>query len=167
MLALAFFGTWWFWFVAVELIALFFLVRGADTFVTGAKQVGSSLGMSKFAIGVLIVGFGTSLPELASSIAAALSGATEIVLANAVGSNITNILLVVGVLAADVGQVESEVPWPGRCGRWVVHDSQGAWFCSTRSRTAHSRHAEPRHRARKRPWSAQQQRDQHHPPTIA
>jgi len=86
-------------------LALFALVRGADTFVAGAKQVGASLGMSKFAIGVLIVGFGTSLPELASSVAAALNGTTEIVIANAVGSNITNILLVVGVLAAMAGRV--------------------------------------------------------------
>lgn len=85
--------------------ALFALVRGADTFVAGAKQVGASLGMSKFAIGVLIVGFGTSLPELASSVAAALDGSTEIVVANAVGSNITNILLVVGVLATLGGRV--------------------------------------------------------------
>lgn len=85
--------------------ALFALVRGADMFVIGAKQVGASLGMSKFAIGVLIVGFGTSLPELASSVAAALDGSTEIVVANAVGSNITNILLVVGVLAALGGRV--------------------------------------------------------------
>lgn len=86
-------------------ISLFVLVRGADTFVEGAKQMGASLGMSKFAIGVLIVGFGTSLPELASSIAAALDGATEIVVANAVGSNITNILLVVGILAAIGGRI--------------------------------------------------------------
>lgn len=85
--------------------ALFALVRGADMFVLGAKQVGASLGMSKFAIGVLIVGFGTSLPELASSIAATLDGATEIVIANVVGSNITNILLVVGVLATFGGRV--------------------------------------------------------------
>ncbi|MBX2866906.1 calcium/sodium antiporter [Candidatus Kaiserbacteria bacterium] len=88
--------TVWIVFLA---IALFVLIRGADFFVVGAKQVGSVLGMSKFAIGVLIVGFGTSLPELASSIAAAWTGATEIVVANVVGSNITNILLVVGVLA--------------------------------------------------------------------
>lgn len=86
-------------------VALFALVRGADTFVVGAKQMGSSLGMSKFAIGVLIVGFGTSLPELASSIAAVLDGATEIVIANAVGSNITNILLVVGILATVGGRI--------------------------------------------------------------
>ncbi|MCA9366475.1 sodium:calcium antiporter, partial [Candidatus Kaiserbacteria bacterium] len=86
-------------------VSLFALVRGADTFVEGAKQMGASLGMSKFAIGVLIVGFGTSLPELASSIAAALDGETKIVLANAVGSNITNILLIVGVLAAFGGRI--------------------------------------------------------------
>ena len=43
------------------LAALFALIRGADMFVVGAKQMGASLGMSKFAIGVLIVGFGLSL----------------------------------------------------------------------------------------------------------
>lgn len=86
-------------------VALFVLVRGADTFVVGAKQMGASLGMSKFAIGVLIVGFGTSLPELASSVAAVLEGKTEIVVANAVGSNITNILLIVGLLAAVGGKI--------------------------------------------------------------
>ncbi len=85
--------------------ALFVLIRGADMFVVGAKQMGASLGMSKFAIGVLIVGFGTSLPELASSIAAVLDGNSEIVLANAVGSNITNILLVVGILATMGGRI--------------------------------------------------------------
>lgn len=85
--------------------ALFVLIRGADTFVVGAKQVGASLGMSKFAIGVLIVGFGTSLPELASSVAAVLSGQDEIPIANAVGSNITNILLVIGVLATLGGRI--------------------------------------------------------------
>ncbi len=74
-------------------------------FVTGAKQVGASLGMSQFSIGVLIVGFGTSLPEFASSVAAALEGSTEIVVANVVGSNITNILLVVGMLAVIGGGV--------------------------------------------------------------
>lgn len=99
--AWAFISVWSVFLIA----ALFVLIRGADTFVVGAKQMGASLGMSKFAIGVLIVGFGTSLPELASSIAAALSGATEIVIANAVGSNITNILLIVGILAAFGGRI--------------------------------------------------------------
>lgn len=86
-------------------IALFVLIRGAGLFVLGAKQAGLRLGMSKFAIGVLIVGFGTSLPELASSLAAVLSESTEIVVANAVGSNITNVLLVVGMLGTLGGRI--------------------------------------------------------------
>lgn len=85
--------------------ALFVLVRGADLFVAGAKRIGAHFGMSSFAIGVLIVGLGTSLPELASSMAAVMAGTTEIVIANAVGSNITNILLIVGILAALGGPV--------------------------------------------------------------
>ena len=85
--------------------ALIVLVRGADLFVEGAKRIGRALGMSSFAIGVIIVGLGTSLPELASSIAAVMAGSTEIVIANAVGSNITNILLIVGVLALLGGPV--------------------------------------------------------------
>lgn len=85
--------------------ALFILVKGADLFVDGAKQIGAAFGMSSFAIGVLIVGLGTSVPELASSLAAVFNGTTEIVIANAVGSNITNILLIVGVLAALGGPV--------------------------------------------------------------
>lgn len=97
----AFLAVW----SGVLLVALFTLVRGADTFVVGAKQMGASFGMSKFAIGVLIVGFGTSLPELASSIAAVINNETSIVVANAVGSNITNILLVVGILAAFGGRI--------------------------------------------------------------
>jgi cation:H+ antiporter len=80
-------------------------VRGADLFVEGAKRIGAHFGMTSFAIGVLIVGLGTSLPELASSLAAVLAGSTEIVIANAVGSNITNILLIVGLLAMLGGPV--------------------------------------------------------------
>jgi cation:H+ antiporter len=86
-------------------ISIFVLVRGADLFVTGSKKIGFRLGMSPFIIGVLIVGLGTSLPELASSVAGVISGVPEIVIANAVGSNITNILLIVGVLAAFGGTV--------------------------------------------------------------
>ncbi|MEY3784170.1 MAG: hypothetical protein RLZZ230_492 [Candidatus Parcubacteria bacterium] len=86
-------------------MALFVLVRGADLFVEGAKQVGASFGMSSFAIGVFIVGIGTSLPELAASFAAVAAGTTEMVVANVVGSNITNILLIVGILATVSGPV--------------------------------------------------------------
>ncbi len=87
------------------LLAVYALVRGADMFVEGAKQIGASLGMSAFAIGVLIVGFGTSFPELASSFAAIIQGSPELVVANAVGSNITNILLVVGFVTLLGGRI--------------------------------------------------------------
>lgn len=86
-------------------VALFALVKGADMFITGARKIGIYLGMSAFAVGVLIVGMGTSLPELASSLAGVWSGVPEIVIANVVGSNITNILLIVGVLSFFGGRV--------------------------------------------------------------
>lgn len=86
-------------------IALFALIRGSDMFVVGARQIGAALGMSKFAIGVLIVGFGTSLSELAAGVAAVLDHATEIVPATAIGSNITNILLTVGIMATLSGRI--------------------------------------------------------------
>ncbi len=85
--------------------ALFVLVRGADVFIDAARDCGKSLGMSSFAIGVFIVGFGTSLPELASSLAGALGGAPELVVANVVGSNITNILLIIGFMAVLAGRI--------------------------------------------------------------
>lgn len=79
--------------------ALAILIKGADIFVGGAKTIGVKMGLSPFVIGVLIVGLGTSLPELASSLAAVYNGETTIVAANVVGSNIANILLIVGLLA--------------------------------------------------------------------
>lgn len=86
-------------------VALFALIKGADLFIEGAKNIGLRLGMSSFAVGVLIVGMGTSLPELTSSLAAVWAGVPDIVISNAVGSNITNILLIVGVMAFFGGRV--------------------------------------------------------------
>jgi len=91
--------------VVMLMVSLYVLIKGADVFLDGAKQVGKALGMSTFAIGILIVGFGTSLPELASSIAAVLQGSTELVAANVVGSNITNILLIIGLGAVIAGRI--------------------------------------------------------------
>jgi len=83
--------------------SLFALVKGADYLITGAEKIGRYFGLPSFVIGALIVGIGTSLPEVASSFAAIFAGETEIVVSNAVGSNIANILLVAG-LAAVVGR---------------------------------------------------------------
>ena len=85
--------------------SLFVLTKGANVFIANAEKVGIWIGLPPFVIGVLIVGVGTSLPELAGAIAAVFQGATEIVTANAIGSNITNILLVIGVLATVGGKL--------------------------------------------------------------
>jgi cation:H+ antiporter len=87
-----------FW-ILIFVVSVVVLVKGADWFLEGSEQVGLAAGLSKFVVGVVIVGLGTSLPELISGIAAVASGAPEIVAANAMGSNIANILLVVGFAA--------------------------------------------------------------------
>lgn len=71
----------------------------SDKFVDSAEKVGLALGIPSFIVGVTIVAFGTSLPELATSIASVFTGSSEVVIGNAVGSNITNILLVLGAAA--------------------------------------------------------------------
>lgn len=86
------------WF-GVFIVSLVALVKGAEWLLRGAERIGFRLGLSPFVVGVVIVGIGTSLPELISSLAAMIKGVTDIVVANAVGSNIANILLVVGFSA--------------------------------------------------------------------
>ena len=81
-------------------IGLACLVLGANYLVEGAVDVAEALGISQLVIGLTIVAIGTSLPEIATSILAGLRGASDIALGNAVGSNIFNILLVLGVCAA-------------------------------------------------------------------
>lgn len=73
------------------------LVYGGDRFVAGASGVALSLGMSEAVVGLTIVAAGTSLPELAASIVAAVKGNPGIALGNVIGSNIFNIFLVLGV----------------------------------------------------------------------
>ena len=85
-----------FW-IGAFIISLAVLIKAADCFTDSASKLGGILGLSQFIIGVTIVSVGTSLPELASSISAVLKGATEMVAGNVIGSNIANILLVVGL----------------------------------------------------------------------
>lgn len=83
--------------IIVLVIALAILIKSADYFTDISEKIGVVLGIPQFIVGVTIVSIGTSIPELATSIAAVFSKATEFVVANAIGSNITNIFLVVGV----------------------------------------------------------------------
>jgi len=72
------------------------LIKGADLFVDGASGVAANFKVSKMLIGLTIVSFGTSAPEFAVSIKSLLSGSGDIVLGNVIGSNILNILLILG-----------------------------------------------------------------------
>lgn len=85
-----------FW-ISVLFTSLFVLIKAADYFTVSAEKIGLALKISPFIIGVTIVSLGTSLPELATSLIAVFNGTTEFVAANVIGSNIANILLIVGI----------------------------------------------------------------------
>jgi len=84
---------------AIFIISLAVLIKSADWFTDTAEKIGIIFKIPPFIIGVTIVALGTSLPEIATSISAVLSGNTEIVIANVAGSNIANILLVLAITA--------------------------------------------------------------------
>lgn len=88
--------------VGIFIVALGGLVKGSDWFIDSAENIGLSFGISPFIIGVTIVAFGTSLPELATSVSSVLQGESEVVVSNVVGSNIANIALVMGLVAVSV-----------------------------------------------------------------
>ena len=83
--------------ILLLIVGFVLLIKGADIFVDGASSTALNLKVSKMVIGLTIVAFGTSAPELAVSIKALLSGSSDIVLGNVVGSNIFNILFILGV----------------------------------------------------------------------
>ncbi len=85
--------------ILIFILSLALLVKSADWLIESSEKIGLAFKIPPFIIGVTIVAIGTSLPELASSIMATLKGATEIVTANAIGSNIANILLILGLAA--------------------------------------------------------------------
>ena len=78
------------------------LVKGADWFVDGASGIATKLRIPQLVIGLTIVAMGTSAPEAAVSISAALKGSAEITIGNIVGSNILNILIILGLASAIV-----------------------------------------------------------------
>jgi cation:H+ antiporter len=86
-------------YVALFVGSLILLLKASDWFVDSSEKIGLSLGVSPFVIGVTIVAFGTSLPELASSIVAVINQESAIVSGNVIGSNVANICLVLGIVA--------------------------------------------------------------------
>jgi cation:H+ antiporter len=82
---------------AVFIGSLTVLIKASDYFTVAAEKIGVRFGMSPFIIGVTIVAFGTSMPEIITSVIAVLKDSSEIVIGNVVGSNIANIFLVFGL----------------------------------------------------------------------
>ena len=85
--------------IVLLLIGFLLLIKGADFFVDGAGSVASYMKVPTIIIGLTIVAFGTSAPEAAVSITAALSGSNAIAVSNVIGSNIFNLLAVLGITA--------------------------------------------------------------------
>jgi cation:H+ antiporter len=83
--------------IILMIVGFLILIKGADIFVDGASSLASNFKISKVLIGLTIVAFGTSAPELAVSIKSMISGNGDIVLGNVIGSNIFNSLLILGV----------------------------------------------------------------------
>ncbi len=80
-------------------LGVIILVVGAKVFIEGAVNIAEFLGVPKRVIGLTLVAFGTSLPELASSIVAAIRKETDLILGNIIGSNVFNVLAILGVTA--------------------------------------------------------------------
>ena len=83
--------------IVLLIIGFVVLIKGADIFVDGASSIALNLKLSKMLIGLTIVAFGTSAPEFAVSVKSILSGNADMLLGNVIGSNILNILLIIGV----------------------------------------------------------------------
>ncbi len=97
-------------------VGLAALVAGADLLVRGASRLALSFGISPLVVGLTVVAFGTSAPEVAVSVSAALQGQADIALGNVVGSNIFNVLFILGVsalivpLAVNIQIIRQEIP---------------------------------------------------------
>lgn len=93
------------------------LIKGADFLVEGASNIAAKLGVSDLVVGLTIVSFGTSMPELIVNIMASFNGNTDIAIGNVLGSNIANILLILGcaavirTLPAQNNTVIAEIPF--------------------------------------------------------
>ena len=102
--------------ILIFLGGLILLVIGASTLVRGASKLALSFGISPLVVGLTIVAFGTSAPEVAVSVGAVLDGKTDIAMGNVVGSNIFNVLFILGIsalitpLVVNVQLIRQEVP---------------------------------------------------------
>lgn len=84
-------------YILLLIVGFVILIKGADVFVDGASSVAGNFRVSKMLIGLTIVAFGTSAPEFAVSVKSLMAGSGDMVLGNVIGSNILNILLILGL----------------------------------------------------------------------
>ena len=113
------------------LTGLICIVLGSDFVVDGATEIAKVIGISERIIGLTIVAFGTSLPELVTSIAAARRGNADIAIGNIVGSNVFNILFVAGTSAL-ISPVVFESKFCTNCGTKLDGSSKFCSNCGTR-----------------------------------
>lgn len=98
--------------IVAIIIGLVILVLGAEGLVRGASSLAAKLRISPLVIGLTVVSFGTSAPELTVNITSAMQGSTDLAIANVIGSNIANILLILGVCAVIIPlSVKSTTVW--------------------------------------------------------
>lgn len=91
--------------IALLVVAILAVVKSADWFLGAAEKVGITLRLPPFVLGVILVGFGTSLPELATSMAAVIDGVDTVTIPNVAGSNIANILIIIGISTIALGTI--------------------------------------------------------------
>lgn len=99
--------------IGAVVLGLAVLVKGADVFVVAAEGIAIHRRWSPAVIGAVVVGFGTSLPELVTSAAAAVAGEPDLAIGNAAGSNVANLLLILGI-AALIAPLRGAGRGPGR-----------------------------------------------------
>jgi len=115
-------------------LGIYLLLKSADWIVDGSSSVARKLGISNLVIGLTIVAFGTSLPELMVGIFSSLKGASGIVFGNVIGSNIANILLILGVTAMltkvnlKTGTIWKQIPFALLAGFIVYVFTSGTLF---------------------------------------
>lgn len=103
--------------VVLLVVGFVMLIKGADWFVEGASKIADRFGIPQLVIGLTIVAMGTSAPEAAVSIASALKGSAEITIGNVLGSNILNVLIILGLtavvraIAVQKSTIKYEIPF--------------------------------------------------------
>ncbi len=108
--------------ILLVVLGIAVLVGGSELFIRGAVVFARMLGVSNVVIGLTVVAFGTSLPELATSVLAAAKGEGDVSLGNVVGSNIFNILFILGATAAAFPIGTGDLTWPtcSSCGGSIL-----------------------------------------------